>query len=162
QKRREVADGLQRTTHRRMEILALILALEALRYPCAVTICTEAPSVVTGITKGWAARWRGGGATGQGGTRPPDADLWGRLLGKCLQPLDGGDRLDGGTDLFRGRAETPRPEMQQNGTRFLQAPRAQPFLASLPQDGRSGMRGRGSSPTGSIARTGRRRQRRRR
>jgi ribonuclease HI len=84
QKRKELSDGRQRTAHRRMEIMALIAAFQALRYPCAVTICTDSPALVRGITNGWAERWRAGTWKRGRGGNVPDADLWERLLDLCF------------------------------------------------------------------------------
>jgi ribonuclease HI len=84
EKRREISAGCGRTTYRRMEIMALIAAFQALRYPCAVTICTDSTALVRGITNGWAERWRAGVWGRRRNENLPDADLWQRLIDLCL------------------------------------------------------------------------------
>lgn len=83
EKRREISGGFRRTTNNRMELMAAIAGLEALRYPCRVSLYTDSRYVANGIEKGWAKRWRA-----NGWMRGPDApavnpDLWARLLDLC-------------------------------------------------------------------------------
>lgn len=42
----------------RMELMACIKALEALKYPCKVTVTSDSKYVVDGISKGWAVKWK--------------------------------------------------------------------------------------------------------
>lgn len=42
----------------RMEIMAAIAGLHALKHKCAVTIYSDSKYVVDAIMKGWAVRWR--------------------------------------------------------------------------------------------------------
>ena len=82
EKRREISGGFRRTTNNRMEIWGVIAGLEALRYPCRVTVVTDSRYVANSITKRWAVRWRANGWMREG--KPvPNADLWERLLGLC-------------------------------------------------------------------------------
>lgn len=84
EKRREIAGGFRRTTNNRMEIMAVIAGLEALRYPCAVTVFTDSRYVANSITRRWAVRWRA--ASWLRDSKPvPNADLWDRLLCLCEQ-----------------------------------------------------------------------------
>ena len=41
-----------------MELLALIHALEALKEPCDITLCSDSKYVVDGLSKGWAKGWQ--------------------------------------------------------------------------------------------------------
>ena len=52
--RRELAGGFRQTTNNRMELMAVIKALEALKEPCQVTVVSDSAYVVNGVTKGWA------------------------------------------------------------------------------------------------------------
>jgi ribonuclease HI len=82
--RRELAGGFRLTTSNRMELTAVIGALRALKYRCAVTVHTDARSVVDGVTTGSARRWRAHGWL-RGGRRIPNADLWQQLLEECAR-----------------------------------------------------------------------------
>jgi ribonuclease HI len=80
--RRELARGFRRTTNNRMEILAVIAALEALEEPCEVTIHSDSQYVVHAVEKGWARKWRAAGWRRGPGNRERalNPDLWQRLL----------------------------------------------------------------------------------
>lgn len=80
--RREVSGGRRRTTNNRMELLAAIAALEALKRRCRATVRSDSRYVVDGIAKGWAARWRAAGWR-RDDKPTPNADLWARLLVLC-------------------------------------------------------------------------------
>ena len=56
--RRELSGGFRRTTNNRMEIMAVIKGLEALKEKCAVRLFSDSEYVVNSITKGWASRWK--------------------------------------------------------------------------------------------------------
>lgn len=77
--RRELSGGFRRTTNNRMELMAAIKALEALKERCQVTLVSDSEYVVNGITKGWARSWRAKGWRRQGKT-VPNWELWRRLL----------------------------------------------------------------------------------
>lgn len=75
---KELSGGEKLTTNNRMEMMAVIAGLEALKRPCHVTITTDSQYVMKGMTEwlaGWKARnWRTA-------ARQPvkNADLWQRL-----------------------------------------------------------------------------------
>lgn len=55
---REIAAGYRKTTNNRMELLAVIVALEALKTKdIPITIYTDSRYVVDSITKGWLQNW---------------------------------------------------------------------------------------------------------
>lgn len=85
EKRREISGGFRQTTNNRMEIMAAIVGLEALRYRCAVTIYTDSQYVAESIMKGWAARWRANNWKRNAKDRALNPDLWERLLDLCAQ-----------------------------------------------------------------------------
>jgi ribonuclease HI len=75
---RELSGGEARTTNNRMEIMAAIAALEALKRPCTVDLHTDSQYLRQGITEwiaGWKARdWR------TADKKPvKNEDLWKRL-----------------------------------------------------------------------------------
>lgn len=80
--RKELARGFRRTTNNRMEILAVIAALESLKRPSRVTIHSDSQYVVNAIEQGWARKWRADGWR-RGPKKNEEAknpDLWKRLL----------------------------------------------------------------------------------
>lgn len=80
--RKELARGFRRTTNNRMELLAVIVALEALTRPSRVTIHSDSQYVVHALERGWARRWRADGWRRGPRRNEPVAnpDLWARLL----------------------------------------------------------------------------------
>lgn len=78
---REISGGEAHTTNNRMELMGVITALEALKYPCKVKITTDSKYVVDGITKGWAKSWKKRGWKKSDGKPALNPDLWDRLLG---------------------------------------------------------------------------------
>jgi ribonuclease HI len=81
--RKEISGGFRKTTNNRMELLACIEALKALKYPCCVTLHSDSRYVVDGIEKGWAKRWRSKGWMRNKEEAAKNADLWARLLSLC-------------------------------------------------------------------------------
>src|SRR5437764_11011619 len=61
ERRKELSGGYRLTTNNRMELMAAIAGLEALRRPCVVTLHTDSKYVVDSIALGWAERWRAKG-----------------------------------------------------------------------------------------------------
>ena len=78
--RREMSGGFRLTTNNRMEILAVIVALEALNQPCRVTLHSDSRYVVDAMAKGWARKWRANGWMRNKKERALNPDLWERLL----------------------------------------------------------------------------------
>jgi len=55
---KELSQGYKKTTNNRMELLAVIVALEALKIaPLEVTIYSDSQYVVNAIKKGWLKNW---------------------------------------------------------------------------------------------------------
>ena len=77
---RELSGGFRRTTNNRMEILAVIVGLEALMEPCSVTVYSDSRYVVDAIEKGWAMKWQTNGWMRNKRERAINPDLWERLL----------------------------------------------------------------------------------
>ena len=82
--RRELSGGFRLTTNNRMEILAAIVALEALKEKCNATLCTDSALLFNSMSKGWARGWRTKGWRTKAGTRT-NADLWKPLLELCAR-----------------------------------------------------------------------------
>jgi len=78
--RRELSGGYANTTNNRMEMLAAIKALEALRGPCDVTLYSDSRYLVDAIEKRWAYKWRANGWMRNKKEKALNADLWHCLL----------------------------------------------------------------------------------
>ncbi|WP_039913993.1 ribonuclease HI [Cellvibrio mixtus] len=70
--------GEANTTNNRMELMAAIEGLSALREPCDVTITTDSQYVRKGITE-WLANWKRNGWRTAAKEPVKNADLWQRL-----------------------------------------------------------------------------------
>ena len=77
---KELSGGERQTTNNRMELMAAISALEALKEPCEVTLTSDSRYLVDGIEKGWAVGWRSRGWRKADKSPALNADLWERLL----------------------------------------------------------------------------------
>jgi ribonuclease HI len=75
---RELAGGEALTTNNRMELMAAIMALEALSEPCRITLQTDSQYVRQGITE-WMANWVRRNWKTAGGDPVKNRDLWERL-----------------------------------------------------------------------------------
>ena len=74
--RREIAEGFRKTTNNRMELLAVIVGLEALKKPgMNVTIYSDSKYVVDSVEKGWIWGWLKKGLSGK-----KNPDLWMRFI----------------------------------------------------------------------------------
>lgn len=78
--RKELSGGYRLTTNNRMELMAVIRALEALNKRCAVTLHTDSRYVADSITLGWAKRWRANGWRKNKSEPALNPDLWERVL----------------------------------------------------------------------------------
>lgn len=75
---KELSGGAADTTNNRMELLAVISALEALKEPCAAAIFTDSQYIERAINAGWLKGWKTKGWKRKGGELK-NADLWQRL-----------------------------------------------------------------------------------
>ncbi|QNR25863.1 ribonuclease HI [Croceimicrobium hydrocarbonivorans] len=74
--RKELSGGFRRTTNNRMELLAVIVGLEALKNPGQqVRVVSDSKYVVDAINKGWLRSWIQKGFKGK-----KNIDLWKRLI----------------------------------------------------------------------------------
>jgi ribonuclease HI len=79
-KRLELSQGYRKTTNNRMELLAVITALERLSRPCRVNLYSDSEYVVNAITKGWLESWQRKGWRKADKKPVLNVDLWQRLL----------------------------------------------------------------------------------
>jgi len=75
---REICGGEPATTNNRMELMAAIQALEALKRPCKVELHTDSQYVRTGIAE-WLAGWKARGWKTASKSPVKNEDLWRRL-----------------------------------------------------------------------------------
>jgi len=76
--RREMSGGESATTNNRMELQAVIEAIEALKRPCKVTIHTDSVYVMKGITE-WLPMWKRRNWRTAARQAVKNAELWQRL-----------------------------------------------------------------------------------
>ena len=82
-RRQELSGGYALTTNNRMEMLAAIVGLAALKQPCQVTLYSDSRYLVDAVSKGWAARWQRNGWMRNKREAAVNPDLWQRLLELC-------------------------------------------------------------------------------
>jgi len=78
QHRKEIKGGETHSTNNRMELMAAISALEALKRPCRVDIHTDSQYLRDGITL-WIGRWKENGWRTSDKKPVKNIDLWQRL-----------------------------------------------------------------------------------
>jgi len=78
--RKELSGGEAQTTNNRMEMLAAIVGLEALKEPCQVALYSDSKYLVDAIEKGWAKRWQQNNWMRNKKDLALNPDLWERLL----------------------------------------------------------------------------------
>lgn len=77
---KEISGGDADTTNNRMELSAVIAALQCLKEPCEITLCSDSQYVCNAIEKGWAKGWRRNGWRKSDKSPALNADLWETLL----------------------------------------------------------------------------------
>lgn len=75
QHRKEISEGFVKTTNNRMELLAVIVALEMLTRPVDVTIYSDSKYVVDSVEKKWLFDWEKKNFKDK-----KNVDLWKRFL----------------------------------------------------------------------------------
>lgn len=75
---KELSGGEPLTTNNRMELMAAIAGLEALKRPCTIALTTDSQYVKRGVEE-WMARWRANGWRTSDRQPVKNQDLWERL-----------------------------------------------------------------------------------
>ena len=78
--RRELSEGFSGTTNNRMEMRAVIAALESLKQPSDVEIHTDSQYVKNAFTNGWLKSWLKNGWKTAAKQPVKNQDLWKRML----------------------------------------------------------------------------------
>lgn len=85
--KRELSGGFRYTTNNRMEMLAVITAFEALKFPCRVDLFSDSSYVINAHTKGWIEAWQAKGWKTKDKKPVKNKDLWVRMV-KAMQVHD--------------------------------------------------------------------------
>lgn len=78
--KKEISGGEENTTNNRMELMAVIMGLSQLKYPCSVEIYSDSAYVVNAFNQNWLAAWEQSGWKKADKKPVLNADLWQRLL----------------------------------------------------------------------------------
>lgn len=85
--KKTLSAGYKLTTNNRMEMMAAIVGLEALKLPCDVTIYSDSQYLVNAFEKNWISGWIKKNWKRTASEPVKNADLWQRLL-KAMAPHD--------------------------------------------------------------------------
>ena len=77
---KEIAGGEKSTTNNKMEMMAVIKGLEALKEPCEVSVYSDSAYIVNAIEQGWIDSWNKNGWRKADKKPVKNVDLWERLL----------------------------------------------------------------------------------
>ena len=81
--RKELSGGYRLTTNNRMELMAAIQGLAALKDPCQVRLYSDSKYLVEAMEKGWARRWQANNWYRNKQEKAANQDLWQELLNLC-------------------------------------------------------------------------------
>lgn len=76
---KELSGGEKETTNNRMELMAAIVGLEALKEPCRVVLTSDSKYLVDAVEKKWLQGWQKRGWKKADGKPALNVDLWQRL-----------------------------------------------------------------------------------
>lgn len=79
-RKKELSGGYRRTTNNRMEMMAVIEGLRALKSRSSVVLYSDSQYVVRAVKEGWAKGWKANNWKRSRGGRALNPDLWGTLL----------------------------------------------------------------------------------
>ncbi len=82
-KTQELSKGFRNTTNNRMELMAVIAGLNAIKKASSIVLHSDSRYVVNGITKGWAKKWKSNGWKKSDKSPALNTDLWDQLLKLC-------------------------------------------------------------------------------
>ena len=77
---KEMSQGFRLTTNNRMELLAAIKGLEALKYPCNVKLYSDSKYLVDSVNQGWIVKWQKNNWMRTKSEPAKNVDLFKRLL----------------------------------------------------------------------------------
>ena len=77
---KELSAGYDKTTNNRMELMGVIVGLEALNRPCDVEMFSDSKYVISAFNEGWLDNWQKKGWKTAGNKPVKNVELWKRLL----------------------------------------------------------------------------------
>ncbi len=77
---KEISGGEKETTNNRMELTAVIKAVQALKEPCNITITSDSSYVCKAFTEGWLNNWISKGWKKADNSPVLNLELWQELL----------------------------------------------------------------------------------
>lgn len=75
-----ISAGYDSTTNNRMELMAVIAALETLQRPCRIDLYTDSQYITNTMTKGWIDGWKLNNWMNRSNKPVKNRELWERLL----------------------------------------------------------------------------------
>ena len=78
--RKEISGFDAATTNNRMELLAAIMGLRAVKKPCEIELYSDSSYVVNAINKGWLVNWQQNGWRTSAKEPVKNQDLWEELV----------------------------------------------------------------------------------
>ncbi len=75
-----LSGGEENTTNNKMELMGVIIGLEALKEPCDVVIVTDSKYITDSFNKGWIDSWQKKNWKKSDGKEVLNIELWKRLL----------------------------------------------------------------------------------
>lgn len=76
QKQKEISGGESLTTNNRMELTAVIKALEGLKEPCVINLYSDSSYVINAFNNDWLTSWQRKGWRTANGSEVKNIDLW--------------------------------------------------------------------------------------
>lgn len=100
--RKELSAGFRLTTNNRMEILAAVAGLSALKTPCRITLYSDSQYLVNAMNQGWVKKWQSNGwyRDAKKKEKAKNEDLW-KALTAAAKPHEVTFRW------VKGHAENP-------------------------------------------------------
>ena len=77
--KREYSGAEAQTTNNRMEVMAVIVGLKRLKYPCKVDVYSDSAYTVNAFLNGWVYGWKKAGWKKADGKPVLNVDLWEEL-----------------------------------------------------------------------------------
>lgn len=77
---KELSAGYKKTTNNRMELMAVIRALECLNRPCQIDLHSDSKYVIDAFNQGWIYNWMKRGWKKSDNKSVKNIDLWKKLL----------------------------------------------------------------------------------
>lgn len=77
--KKELSQGFISTTNNRMELLAAITALEALKEPCEVVLTSDSKYLTDSVNQGWMEKWKSNNWYRTKNEKAKNVDLFKRL-----------------------------------------------------------------------------------